>query len=108
MSTQQHRTIPLRNAPPAWEIIAAVNELARGYLNADPIRLNNADPGRMAVYPKGYRCDMHRWAYVRRHFKRAAAEYYAQTGLDVYDALREHEAMLRSREYAPELYVERR
>lgn len=108
MSRLERRTTPLRNMPSAWEIILAVNELARKYLNADPERLNIADPGRMVIFPEGFRCDMHRWQYVRRHFKRAANEYLEKTGLDVYEALREHEATLRSRHYAPQLYVERR
>lgn len=83
------------------EIIAAVNELARGYCNAE------LEPGDQPL-PPGTRCDMHRAGFVRRRWERAREVFLEQNGLDVLDAIKRHEAWLRSPENAPQLYVDRR
>lgn len=84
--------------PSDLEIIAAVNELARGYVN----------PSEEKMLPEGTRVDMHRWRWARRYWEQAVKEYKEKTGYDAIEALARHEAKLRSRENAPQLYIERR
>lgn len=77
----------MRNIPQDREILAAVNERARFYVNADT-------PGE-PPYPPGYRCDMSRVGFIRRRWERAVQEYKDEMGIDPIEALARIEAELR-------------
>ena len=82
------------------EIITAVDELARQFVNLSA-------PFEVLIAPGA---QMHRshTGFVRRLWEQARQVYIMRTGIDVLDAIKRHEAWLRSAENAPELYVERR
>lgn len=83
--------------PDDLKIIAAVNELARGFVNAD------LQPNEKPI-PEGARLDMARIGFIRQRWERARETYLKQTGIDVIDCIKRHEAWLRSPENAPQLY----
>lgn len=93
-----------RNIPSDHEILAAVNERARLFVNAEFI----PDSQIQSPLPIGYRCDMSRIGFIRRRWERARDMHLQETGLDVLESLRRIEAALRDPINAPVLYVERR
>lgn len=78
--------------PSDQEVIAEVDAIAQ----------------RAAGLPVGTQYHRSRVGAIRRVWEKAREDYREKNGVDVLDAIKRHEAWLRSPENAPELYVERR
>lgn len=78
----------MRNVPTDHDILAAVNERARQFVNAD------LRPGEQPL-PPGFRCDMTRVLFVRERWNRAVEEHKREHGLDPIESLARIEAELR-------------
>jgi hypothetical protein len=98
------------------EIIAAVDALTRDRVNALLPRpgllrrlinfvTRRKPPGTL---PKGAQCHRSRVGAVRAEWQKAREAHFRETGVDVLDAIKRHEAWLRNPQNAPELHVERR
>jgi hypothetical protein len=87
--------------PSDLEIIAEVDDMARQSINLE-MALDQA------WLPPGTKCHRSRVGFIRRAWEKAREAYLKETGIDVLDAIKRHEAWLRSPDNAPELYVERR
>jgi hypothetical protein len=83
------------------DTINEVNERARAIFNA------KLAPGEQPL-PAIVHHDMSRVGAIRRAWEAARDAYKEETGIDVTDAIRRHEAWLRSPENAPQLYIEKR
>lgn len=90
----------MRNVPDDHAILAAVNEMARQFCNADM----QPEERERAPLPEGYRCDMSRVRFIRRRWEWAVRIYWHEQEIDPIEALMRIEARLRDRDNAPVLH----
>ena len=111
---------------PDQELIAQIDEIARRAANeamqpeidALKAQIEITPPGdirqrlenklaQMSL-PPDFQCHSSRVGAVRRCWETARETHLKATGIDVLDAIKRHEAWLRSPENVPELHIERR